>query len=142
MQYLSPGEREIVEGVEKKISKVGFKTTIRVIYLARKEVFYVPTFFSVVASLRQLGTQHMNSIKWNGATITAGKFPFKKNKENFRKKWLLYKYRRRRYGEKTSVFNIEELATLFHFPGRIVASPTMPRIQAKRGEPPSGLPTY
>ncbi len=37
--------------------------------------------------------------------------------------------------------NIEELATLFHFPSKIVA-PThlVPRVEAKKGEAPSGLP--
>ncbi len=142
MQYLSTGEKEIIEGIEKKISKVGFETIIRVIYIARKEVFYVPNFFSVVGAWRQLGTQHLNAIKWNGATITVGKFPFAKSKETFKKKWLLYKYRLRYKGDRSFVLNIEELATLFHFPGRYVATPTMPRSQAKKGEPPMGLPTY
>ena len=142
MQHLSTGEKEVIEAVERKISKVGFTVIIRVIYLARREVYYVPTFFGVVGTWRQLGTQNLNMIKWNGATITTGKFPFKKTKEIFKKKWLLYKYRLRYRGEKMAVFNIEELATMFHFPGRYVASPNMPRIQAKKGEPPMGLPTY
>ena len=39
------------------------------------------------------------------------------------------------------VLNTEELATLYHFPGRIVApAPAVPRIEAKKGEAPPGLP--
>lgn len=142
MQFLSPGEQDVVKAIERKIAKVGFETTIRVIYLAQKEVFNIPNFFSVVGGFRQFSIQNLNFIKWNSATLTVGQQPFKKRKEIFKKKWLLYKHRLRLGGEKKSIFNIEELATIFHFPGRIVASPTMPRISAKKGEPPAGLPTY
>ena len=41
----------------------------------------------------------------------------------------------------TYVLNTEELATLYHFPSRVVApAPTVPRVEAKKGEPPSELP--
>ncbi len=142
MQYLSPLEKEVVEAIERNISKVGFETVIRTVYVAQKEVFNIPQFFAVVAALRQFNTMNMNSFKWDFTTLTAAKFPFKKRKEIFKKKWLLYKYRFRYRPAKMFVLNIEELATIFHIPGRIVASPTMPRIQAKKGEPPPGLPTY
>lgn len=40
------------------------------------------------------------------------------------------------------VLNVEELATLFHFPSKIVApAPRVSRVDAKRGESPPGLPT-
>ena len=38
------------------------------------------------------------------------------------------------------VLNVEELATLFHFPTFEVTAPVAPRVEAKRGKPPSGLP--
>ncbi|OHA11663.1 MAG: hypothetical protein A3H71_02735 [Candidatus Sungbacteria bacterium RIFCSPLOWO2_02_FULL_48_13b] len=41
---------------------------------------------------------------------------------------------------KTLVLNIEELATMFHFPGETVSSPTMPRMESKQGGPPINLP--
>ncbi len=41
---------------------------------------------------------------------------------------------------KPVVLNIEEMATLFHFPGATVSSPTMPKIEAKQAEPPVNLP--
>ena len=142
MQHLSPMEKEVVEAVERNIAKVGFETVIRTVYVAQKDVFSIPQFFAVVAALRQFNTVHMNSFKWDFKTLTAAKFPFKKRKETYKKKWLLYKYRLRNRPAKMFILNIEELATIFHIPGRIVASPTMPRIQAKKGEPPPGLPTY
>ncbi len=142
MQFLSPLEKEAVEAIELKMSKVAFETVIRMVYVAKKEAFSIPQFFSVVSGLRQFNTQHLNAIKWNVKTLTAAKFPFKKRKEKQKKRWLLYNYRIRGRPKKMFIFNVEELATLFHIPGRIVASPTMPRLQAKKGEPPPGLPTY
>jgi hypothetical protein len=38
------------------------------------------------------------------------------------------------------VLNTEEMASLFHFPGAVVSSPTMPRMQSKQAEPPINLP--
>jgi len=39
------------------------------------------------------------------------------------------------------VLNVEELASLFHFPGEAAApSPGAPRIETKRGEGPMDLP--
>jgi len=41
----------------------------------------------------------------------------------------------------TFILNTEELASLFHFPGRAVAPvPFVSRIEAKKGEAPPGLP--
>ena len=41
----------------------------------------------------------------------------------------------------TFILNTEELATLYHFPSRMAApAPGVPRVEAKKGEAPSGLP--
>ena len=36
--------------------------------------------------------------------------------------------------------NIEELATLYHFPGEVAATPSIPRIDSVKGSSPSNLP--
>ncbi|MCX6765152.1 MAG: hypothetical protein NT148_01280 [Candidatus Nealsonbacteria bacterium] len=42
----------------------------------------------------------------------------------------------------TFVMTTEELATIYHFPGKSSASaPALERIESKRGEAPPGLPT-
>lgn len=142
MQFLTPLEKEVLEAVERNVSKVGFETNIRVVYIAKKDVYNIPTFFQVASGFNQFNTQHMNALKRDNKTLTASKFPFKKRKEMQKKRWLLYKYRLRMRPKKMFILNIEELASIFHPPGRIVMAPTTPRIQAKKGEPPAGLPTY
>jgi hypothetical protein len=41
---------------------------------------------------------------------------------------------------KTFVLNVEELATLWHFPGQIMKVPTLTRIESKEASPPPNLP--
>ena len=41
----------------------------------------------------------------------------------------------------TFVLNVEELATLWHFPGQILKVPTLERIESKESSPPTNLPT-
>ncbi len=41
----------------------------------------------------------------------------------------------------TSVLNVEELATIWHFPGQILKVPTLERIESKEAAPPTNLPT-
>ena len=39
------------------------------------------------------------------------------------------------------VLNVEELATIWHFPGQILKVPTLERIESKEAAPPTNLPT-
>jgi len=37
-------------------------------------------------------------------------------------------------------FSIEELATVYHFPAEPVKAPLIPKVEARKAEPPIGLP--
>jgi hypothetical protein len=45
------------------------------------------------------------------------------------------------FHHKNFVLNVEELATMWHFPGQILKVPTLERIESKEASPPSNLPT-
>ena len=51
-----------------------------------------------------------------------------------------YKKRKMIVGATPFVFNIEELATVWHFPLSHVKTPLLQKAQGKRAEPPPGLP--
>ncbi|KKR22760.1 MAG: hypothetical protein UT53_C0034G0008 [Candidatus Yanofskybacteria bacterium GW2011_GWD2_39_48] len=75
----------------------------------------------------------------DGDTKPDGKWPIKSIME-FRRKVKLYKkFKKRAFTTKTYVLNTEELATIYHFPDIGIESP-LPRIEAKKGEPPINLP--
>lgn len=147
---LTPGEREIVQGIEEKITKFGFLCTVRFIYLGRKDVFFKGKARVPFGFFKEISYENLGGIKPWKVTQTKVKTVFlwflDKRRVYLRKRNLFKRYSRRvpplwpRPGG-TFILNSEELATLYHFPGRAVApAPAMPRIEATKGEAPPGLP--
>lgn len=149
---LTPGQRFVLEQVENKIAKLGFKTGIRFLYIARKELFRSSRIAAVTGMFKQFYLSNLNSFKLDSDTITAATgwlswlFPssrgFFASQQEFNRKWQIYQaYRKRAFVKKVMILNTEELATLFHLPGAGVKAPAFPRVEAKKGQPPAGLPT-
>lgn len=140
---LTPGQKEVIESIEKNISKLGFDTAIRTIYIAKRDVYNKTNIAAILGFFKQFNTLNLNGFKPN-ADVTPGKvtkfLPFKKEREHIRKKSVFGNYVVRAPGKKNFVFNAEELATIFHFPSTIVEAPSTPRIESKTAEPPINLP--
>lgn len=143
MLYLSPGTRKTVELIERKMSKLGFYCKIRVIYVAKKEAFQkakrVGTFFSIV---KQYAALNANALKPSKPATTKAAYLFAQKRITMIKNKLMkgYKTRSAWRGMYPSILNIEELATLYHFPAYTVKAPLLKRTEAKKGEPPAALP--
>ena len=152
---LTPGEKEIITGVERKISKPPFKCSARFIYMGRREVWFKANLRLIFAYFGSYVTEHMNALVPMGKTITKvySRPPFNildERRVYLRKRKIFRQYRERlepmfpRPGDRRTglfVLNTEELASLYHFPSRAVApAPTVPRVEAKKGEAPPGLP--
>lgn len=147
---LTPGEREIVEEVERKISKCGFAVTIRIIYIGKKEVFFKPRLGIPFSFFGSSQTQHLNSFKLVPGTSTKVRSTlawYLDKRKAFLKKRRMFRNHVKRYSPYfprpggVSVLNIEEMASLFHFPGSLVApTPSLPRIESRREEAPPTLP--
>jgi len=147
MPQLSPGERNVLEGVENKISKLGFETAIRFLYIDRQDSFTAANVSAVGGALRQFNTQDMNSFKPIKETITmvtskifTTQSWFRKNKIFLRKRRIHDLYKLRWFPPECSIMNTEELATLFHFPIISVEAPLLRRLDTRKGEPPANLP--
>ncbi len=137
---LTPGETDVLKAMENKMGKLAFETGIRWMYIARKDVFSMSVASSVLSFFRQFNTFNLNAIKTNKPTFTIGRQPFKNKKIWAKKRRLFERYRFRVFPKKFSMFNIEELATIYHYPSSIVAAPGLHRVEAKKGAPPSSLP--
>jgi len=146
---VTPGERGIGKEVEKKISKPGFGATIRVVYLGRRDVFFKPHIALPISFIVAFNTSHLNRFGTLDATNTKVKsvFFWLDERRAFLKKRKMFRNYVMRltplfpFRGGTSVLNAEELASLFHFPGRTSApAPFAPRIEVKGGEAPPGLP--
>ncbi len=141
MLHLSPGEKEIVTAIEESVKRPGFESDIRWIYLAKRDVFSKAKGNAIVFSyLSQFGSQDLNYLIPDSKTKTSAYYLLTDYRKALRKRAILRKYKRREFDKKGYVLNTQELATIFHFPTFEVVAPTAPRIDAKRGKPPSGLP--
>lgn len=149
MLHLSPGERDIVTGIEKKTAKLGYECVLRYVYVARREVFDMVHFASTMGAIRQFNTQNLNSFKLNSNALVGSKWYslIKPRTKNHKQKAFYYYYRARQpfsdiyiMRSKPIILNIEELASIYHFPGVTVGAPLMPRLSSRRAEPPAGLP--
>lgn len=140
IQFLSPGQKEVVAAIEQNISKIGFETAIRFIYLGRPAVFNRANISAIIGVFKQFNTHNLNGFKANSKASTSGGHIFTKIREYLKKKKFFFSYKLRIMTANPFVFNIEELATVYHFPGKIAAAPMLPRIQAKKAEPPTTLP--
>ena len=142
---LTSGESEIIKAIERDVSKLGFDVGIRMLYLARTDRFNVINIPSMIGSMKQYNAVNLNGFKPTRVTSLDYWWELKKWREPAMKKRIMDAYRKRSYfympyPRKPFVLNTEELATIFHFPGRVAETPTFGRIEAKKGEPPAGLP--
>jgi len=143
---LTSGEREVVKGIEDKIAKFGFDSNIRCLYLSKRDAFFKPKSRMFYGFFKSVSTENLNGLKPLLKTLPKVQWVFKKGRTYLRKRILFRRYARRfqtyfpRKGG-TYILNTEEVATLYHFPGRTVApAPGVPRVEAKKGEAPSRLP--
>ncbi|NQU82544.1 MAG: hypothetical protein HQ539_01195 [Parcubacteria group bacterium] len=148
---LTPGEREIVEGVENKITKKGFVVCCRAFYIYEPEAFVSPNKRIPRSYFMHFNTEHMNNIRdWSG-TKTRIHYLFRKRRLYARKKKAFKKTINRfppmfpnRMGKNTGtmVLNAEELASIIHLPMKAAdLPPGVPRVAAKKGGPPPNIPT-
>lgn len=143
---LSPGERDVVEAIERGIGKYGFEAGLRGFYMAKGDAFVGSNIGRLLNSFGQFGSENLNGFKY--ARLTTFDYPwqdFGGRRLAYRKKLMFDNYRKRAYFYPPStseafILNTEEIATMFHFPGLVAGTPTLGRIPSKRGEPPPNLP--
>jgi hypothetical protein len=145
MMKLTSEEQNKIRAIEEKIGKQGFQCHIRFIYLGKKGSFFKPRIKFPIDFFAGLSTQNLNGLRpWNTTKVYYP--PAIAQRTYLKKRDLLWHYIHRlsplfpKPG-RTFVLNTEELATIYHFPGKIAAlAPTLKRIEAKKSEPPSNLP--
>lgn len=145
---LSKGEKEVIDAIERNISKLAFDTVIRTIYIAPKEKFNPLNIVGLIGAFRQYNTGNLNGFGVDGHHITTFDYPwqdFREMRVNARKRHILHYYQERSaYHEpsKSHYFTMstEEVATIYHFPTETAVTSAIDRVEAKRVEPPNNLP--
>lgn len=145
MMDLKPHQKNKVEGIYKKIAKQGFEIKMRMVYVARKEVKNVPKVVNgFVGYMKQFMALDLNNIKPDmDVTATSTSYFFKEKRLNERKSKVIQNYIDRNdwAGRMPGKMNIEELATLWHFPVEaVVKAPFIQKAEGKKAKPPTSLP--
>ncbi len=158
----SKGQLLAIESIERNKNKNAFECGIRVIYVAKKEHSKGDSIGAFTAILRAFASDDLNSFKMSGVTKPDaepwkdifGKKLLKKKKDlmddyqgrdffyggfNF-KKIKSYFNHPANMGNKPFLLTTEELATLFHLPGRVIETPSFTRLDSTKAEPPANLP--
>jgi len=151
-KYRQPtkGESEIITALERSLSKLPFDVGVRAFYIAQPEAFNPIGIAGLIGSFRQYSSPTLNGFKQ--AKNTNFDYPwedFRRKRRNGIEKTMLEAYKRRAFfqepyknprGVTPFILNTEELATIFHFPGSVATTPTIPKSMSKKGEPPPNLP--
>lgn len=164
----TPGETELLKAIELNISKPGFETLIRYVYIAGEDILNKDfARRSVMAALNQYISLDLNSFRRNPPATTDVKWVywphlFSNRRLEIRKHRIYYNYRNRtmpeettinrilsasflhfNFGQKVFILNTEELATLFHPPTQaVLTGQLLERVPSKKLGPPLGLPIF
>ena len=148
---LTEGDRKAMEAIGGKLNKQSFDVGMRTIYITTKEASSGATKTAIPSAMRSFehgsegrGLNGLRPVFWIG--------PFNYKWHDFMniRRHMLWKryydaYVTRQFfypphKHRHIVLNTEEIATIYHFPGKVVQTPTLQRLPSKRAEAPSNLP--
>lgn len=146
---LTPGQRDVIAALERNLGKIPFEAGVRGCYIARNESFDPVGITGLIGSFRQYNSETLNGFKLS--KFTDVKYPwqnFRGQKVDYLKKKFLNAYKLRSFFmhpykhafAEPFILTTEELATIFHLPGRVLGTPTVTKIPSKKSEAPSNLP--
>lgn len=149
---MTDGEKNKIAALERSISKFPFDVGIRAIYITDKNKFNPANIGGVAGAFKQYSSGDLNGFRPSG-WISDFDYPWQEwfNKKEKVKPKVLTEYKLRRFfyspwkdkkfhGTKPFILNTEELATIFHFPGEVAATPTLEKIPSVKSKAPSNLP--
>ncbi|AGL62519.1 hypothetical protein L336_0817 [Candidatus Saccharimonas aalborgensis] len=125
VKEVSERDKTRIAEAEKKATKLGYQTKIRVAYLGESTANAKLRMQAIVGTFKQF-----NSTNLNGFKMTTDSF----------KKEDLAKYKSRLFADRGYILNIEEVASVFHLPHTNVETPNIVWASSKTAEPPAKLP--
>ena len=144
---ITPGERSLIEALERNAEKYCYQTGIRVFYMAKKGHFrsgILNPSNRVLAQWDMVGRATIG-VKWRtdfnykwfsdpfGTRIAAAK-------EQEHREYKMRLFVPKNMGDNPKYFTTEEIASIFHLPGSVALTPTLERVPSTRSQAPSNLP--
>ncbi|MCA9308749.1 DUF87 domain-containing protein, partial [Candidatus Saccharibacteria bacterium] len=122
---ISERDKSRITAAEEKSRKLGYQVKVRLAYLGTDKTTARLRMQAMVGTFKQFNSTNLNGFKIRGASFDPVK---------------LAEYRSRFFIDKGFIFNIEELASLYHLPHTTVETPNIVWATAKTAEPPATLP--
>ncbi len=146
---LTENQKKVVDAIERSVGKNAFDTMIRATYFAEIEAYEATNIGGIIGSMYQYNSNNLNGFK--AGFVAAYDYPwqdFRGNKRRENERKLLEAYKRRsifnppfkNFHSKPYVMTPEELATIYHFPGEVAATPSLYRLPSKKADAPPNLP--
>jgi hypothetical protein len=125
VKEISERDKTRIAEAEKKATKLGYQVKIRVAYLGESTTNAKLRMQGIVGTFKQYNSTNLNGFKMSGDSF---------------KKEDLAKYKARLFADRGHLFNIEEVASVFHLPHTNVETPNIVWASTKTAEPPAKLP--
>lgn len=148
LMNLTEDQKKVISAIERNGAKLAFDSMFRFLYVAPKDIA-IKRSVGIIGAMRQFGARNLNGIRPD-EFIPGITYPWQEfmGARVDRQKTLLEAYKRRSIFNppfkhvlgKPYVLSTEELATIFHFPGATVTTPTLSRVPSKKSEAPANLP--
>ncbi|OHB10946.1 MAG: hypothetical protein A3G05_02295 [Candidatus Zambryskibacteria bacterium RIFCSPLOWO2_12_FULL_45_14] len=146
---LTKTQDDTIIAIERNVGKLAFNSMMRILYTAPIDIYDKMKSPGLIGSMRHFASKNLNGIKpkwFSGIDYPWRDFRDMRKRRNQRT--LLDAYKRRSFfnvpyknlNGKPYILTTEELATLYHFPGAVVTTPSLPRVPSKKAEAPSNLP--
>lgn len=117
---------EALRAAETKTTKLGYETLIRVCAIAKDEGAAVAKINNLLGAFKQYNVTNMNGFSISRIATDKEK--------------ILPVFQTRAFPATGYIFNVEELASIYHLPSQSVETPSIVWAGAKKGEPPANLP--
>lgn len=145
MLELTPGEKRKVEAIQLKSNKLAFEAKFRFVYVAKRDVMNKAKVGNgVVGFMKQFAAPDLNNLKPDvDHTMTKAQYFMKKTRLLEKKRKIFQAYIRRSdgRGRKPGLYNIEELATIWHFPVEAnVKAAMIQKAPGRKADAPASLP--
>ena len=144
---LTEADREQIKVIHRHAGKLSWDAGVRGLHVSEKDKFNAIFLVGMLAIWRSFNATNFNALRYT-RYLAGFDYPwqdFGNIMRNWQRRRIYEAYRRRSWFHepfKTPrfVLSTEEIATLYHFPGEVLKTPTAPRIPSKRAEPPANLP--
>ncbi len=148
MLGLTDEQQNTIKAMQRNSGKLAFDSMVRFFYTAPQDNYERTRGMGIIGSTRQFASKNLNGIKpeffstthpWQDFHDIVKKRRLTEFVESFKRRSFFDVPFKHLFGE-PYVLSTEEVATLFHIPGKAATTPTLTRVSSKKADAPANLP--